>query len=108
VIDLITEYAWAATSPAQRADDWHRDYARIQPHAVSLTPESLGWEFPQGGTLDFVSAARLAGRGEDEAEKTRDDDRPEDDGYPVVSPVLAYRDHRGDPGERDAVHEGQP
>ncbi|MFC9946864.1 FxSxx-COOH system tetratricopeptide repeat protein [Streptomyces pratensis] len=58
VIDLITEFAWAATNPAQRADDWHRDYARIQPHAVSLTPESLGWEFPRGGTLDFVSAGR--------------------------------------------------
>lgn len=58
VIDLITEYAWAATSPVQRPDDWHRDYARIQPHAVSLTPESLGWEFPEGGTLDFVSAGK--------------------------------------------------
>uniref|UniRef100_A0AAU1LNJ2 FxSxx-COOH system tetratricopeptide repeat protein n=1 Tax=Streptomyces sp. NBC_00148 TaxID=2903626 RepID=A0AAU1LNJ2_9ACTN len=58
VIDLITEFAWAATNPAQRADDWHRDYARIQPHAVSLTPEALGWEFPRGGTLDFVSAGR--------------------------------------------------
>ncbi|MEU5660789.1 FxSxx-COOH system tetratricopeptide repeat protein [Streptomyces sp. NPDC047737] len=58
VIDLITEYAWAATNPAQRPDDWHRDYARIQPHAVSLTPEALGWEFPRGGTLDFVSAGR--------------------------------------------------
>ncbi|RST18641.1 tetratricopeptide repeat protein [Streptomyces sp. WAC05374] len=58
VIDLITEYAWAATSPVQRPDDWHRDYARIQPHAVSLTPEALGWEFPDGGTLDFVSAGK--------------------------------------------------
>ncbi|MFD2120827.1 KGGVGR-motif variant AAA ATPase, partial [Streptomyces cirratus] len=58
VIDLISEYAWAATSPVQRADDWHKDYARIQPHAVSLTPETLGWEFPDGGTLDFVSAGR--------------------------------------------------
>ncbi|MBT2508276.1 tetratricopeptide repeat protein [Streptomyces sp. ISL-98] len=58
IIDLITEYAWAATSPVARPDDWHRDYARIQPHAVSLTPESLGWEFPEGGTLDFVSAGR--------------------------------------------------
>lgn len=58
VIDLITEYAWAATNPAQRAGDWHRDYARIQPHAVSLDPEALGWEFPRGGTLDFVSAGR--------------------------------------------------
>ncbi|MFD7426681.1 FxSxx-COOH system tetratricopeptide repeat protein [Streptomyces sp. NPDC059814] len=58
VIDLITEYAWAATNPVQRADDWHRDYARIQPHAVSLNPEALGWQFPRGGTLDFVSAGR--------------------------------------------------
>ncbi|MER5889257.1 FxSxx-COOH system tetratricopeptide repeat protein [Streptomyces sp. NPDC001941] len=58
VIDLITEYAWAATSPVQRPDDWHRDYARIQPHAVSLAPEALGWEFPEGGTLDFVSAGK--------------------------------------------------
>ncbi|MER6718240.1 FxSxx-COOH system tetratricopeptide repeat protein [Streptomyces halstedii] len=58
VIDLITEYAWAATNPAQRAGDWHRDYARVQPHAVSLDPEALGWEFPRGGTLDFVSAGR--------------------------------------------------
>ncbi|MEU5069024.1 FxSxx-COOH system tetratricopeptide repeat protein [Streptomyces virginiae] len=58
VIDLISEYAWAATSPVTRADDWHKDYARIQPHAVSLTPETLGWEFPDGGTLDFVSAGR--------------------------------------------------
>lgn len=58
VIDLISEYAWAATSPVQRPDDWHKDYARIQPHAVSLTPETHGWEFPDGGTLDFVSAGR--------------------------------------------------
>ncbi|MEU8699376.1 FxSxx-COOH system tetratricopeptide repeat protein [Streptomyces sp. NPDC048680] len=58
VIDLITEYAWAATNPVQRSDDWHRDYARIQPHAVSLNPEALGWQFPRGGTLDFVSAGR--------------------------------------------------
>ncbi|MFE5853662.1 FxSxx-COOH system tetratricopeptide repeat protein [Streptomyces sp. NPDC056500] len=59
VIDLITEYAWAAITPeTARRDDWHLDYARIQPHAVSLTPENLGWEFPDGGTLDFVSAGR--------------------------------------------------
>ncbi|GAA4925876.1 FxSxx-COOH system tetratricopeptide repeat protein [Streptomyces coeruleoprunus] len=58
VIDLITEYAWAATNPVQRPDDWHRDYARVQPHAVSLSPERLGWQFPAGGTLDFVSAGR--------------------------------------------------
>lgn len=61
VIDLITEYAWAATSPVQRADDWHRDYARIQPHAVSLAPEALGWEFPQGApSTSFPPGARTA------------------------------------------------
>ncbi|RDG34937.1 FxSxx-COOH system tetratricopeptide repeat protein [Streptomyces corynorhini] len=58
VIDLITEYAWAATSPAERPDDWHREYARVRPHAVSLAPVHLGWDFPAGGTLDFVSAGR--------------------------------------------------
>ncbi|MEU6049559.1 FxSxx-COOH system tetratricopeptide repeat protein [Streptomyces xanthochromogenes] len=56
VIDLITEFAWAATDPEERAEDWHLDYARLQPHAVSLMPENLGWAFPEGGTLDFVSA----------------------------------------------------
>ncbi|WP_424214511.1 FxSxx-COOH system tetratricopeptide repeat protein [Streptomyces sp. BI20] len=58
VIDLISEYAWAATRPEARAGDWHTHYARIQPHAVSLTPEAHGWSFPDGGTLDFVSAGR--------------------------------------------------
>ncbi|MFG2331842.1 FxSxx-COOH system tetratricopeptide repeat protein [Streptomyces sp. NPDC048604] len=58
VIDMITEYAWAAPNAAGRPDDWHLEYARIQPHAVSLRPEALGWEFPAGGTLDFVSAGK--------------------------------------------------
>ncbi|MFE7134395.1 FxSxx-COOH system tetratricopeptide repeat protein [Streptomyces sp. NPDC057638] len=59
VIDMITEYAWAAVDPdLRRGEDWHLDYARVQPHAVSLTPEVFGWEFPDGGTLDFVSAGR--------------------------------------------------
>ncbi|MFG3283502.1 FxSxx-COOH system tetratricopeptide repeat protein [Streptomyces sp. NPDC048111] len=56
VIDLITDFAWAATSPEERDADWHVGYARLQPHAVSLMPENLGWRFPDGGTLDFVSA----------------------------------------------------
>ncbi|MEV7384483.1 MULTISPECIES: FxSxx-COOH system tetratricopeptide repeat protein [unclassified Streptomyces] len=56
VIEMLTEYAWAATDPdidegKPRAADWHRDYARIQRHAVSLN-----WEFPEPGTLDLVSA----------------------------------------------------
>jgi MinD-like ATPase involved in chromosome partitioning or flagellar assembly len=54
VIELITDYAWAATRSEQRRGDWHLDYARVLPHAVSLN-----WKlFPDGGTLDFISAGR--------------------------------------------------
>ncbi|GAA3863557.1 hypothetical protein GCM10023084_16020 [Streptomyces lacrimifluminis] len=56
VIDLLAEYAWAAADPAlpePRPDDWHREYARIQRHAVSLD-----WPFPGSGTLDLVQAGR--------------------------------------------------
>ncbi|MBP2704050.1 tetratricopeptide repeat protein [Microbispora sp. RL4-1S] len=53
VIDIISNYVWAALRPMQRAGDWHRDYARVVPHAVSLA-----WEFDGGGTLDFVSAGQ--------------------------------------------------
>ncbi|MFJ7077153.1 FxSxx-COOH system tetratricopeptide repeat protein [Streptomyces sp. NPDC098781] len=59
VIDMLKEYAWAATSdgdgsdPEERPADWHVDYARIQRHAVSLD-----WSFTEPGTLDLVSAGR--------------------------------------------------
>lgn len=56
VIDLLSEYAWAAADPAlpePRPADWHRDFARIQRHAVSLD-----WQFPGAGTLDLVQAGR--------------------------------------------------
>jgi hypothetical protein len=54
VIDLINDYAWAATSSEDRPGDWHLPYAQILRHAVSLN-----WrDFPDGGTLDFVSAGR--------------------------------------------------
>ncbi|MFG1669409.1 FxSxx-COOH system tetratricopeptide repeat protein [Streptomyces sp. Y7] len=60
VIDMLKEYAWAATSDGdlgdldERPPDWHLDYARIQRHAVSLD-----WQhFPEPGTLDLVSAGR--------------------------------------------------
>ncbi|WP_062352455.1 FxSxx-COOH system tetratricopeptide repeat protein [Herbidospora yilanensis] len=53
VIDIINEYVWAAIRPQQRATDWHLDYAKVMPHAVSLE-----WEFPGEGTLDFVSAGQ--------------------------------------------------
>lgn len=53
VIELIKDFAEEAITPGSRSGDWHREYARIRTHAVSLD-----WEFPDGGTLDFVSAGR--------------------------------------------------
>jgi tetratricopeptide (TPR) repeat protein len=54
VIELINDYAWAATSDEDRPGDWHLPYAQILQHAVSVN-----WQhFPRGGTLDFVSAGR--------------------------------------------------
>jgi MinD-like ATPase involved in chromosome partitioning or flagellar assembly len=54
IIDLITDYAWAATRAEDRPSDWHREYAQILRHAISVT-----WPaFPKGATLDFVSAGR--------------------------------------------------
>lgn len=56
VIDLLMDYAWAAVDgdeAEERAPDWHREYARVQRHAVSLD-----WPFPEPGTLDLVLAGR--------------------------------------------------
>jgi tetratricopeptide (TPR) repeat protein len=54
IIDLVTDYAWAATTDDERAGDWHLQYARVTRHAVSVN-----WKlFPDGGTLDFISAGR--------------------------------------------------
>ncbi|WP_095934110.1 FxSxx-COOH system tetratricopeptide repeat protein [Streptomyces sp. Tue6028] len=58
VIDIINEYAWASTTGTQRTGPWHLDYARVEPHAISLTPERLGLRFQEGGSLDFLSAGR--------------------------------------------------
>ena len=54
VIDIIHEYAQAASSDRPRPDGWHLQYARVLPHAVSLR-----WDhFPGSGGLDFLSAGR--------------------------------------------------
>lgn len=53
VVDIISEYARAATHSEARAADWHLPYARVLPHAISLD-----WTFPAGGTLDIISAGR--------------------------------------------------
>src|SRR6202050_5042253 len=54
VIEIINEYQLAALDPEPRPSDWHREYAQVQRHAVSLK-----WDhFPDGGQLDFLSAGR--------------------------------------------------
>lgn len=61
VIDLLQEYAWAATAPTGRGshpDAWHLPYARVEPHALSVDPERLGAGFLPGGSLDLLPAGR--------------------------------------------------
>ncbi|MFK0020470.1 FxSxx-COOH system tetratricopeptide repeat protein [Streptomyces sp. NPDC090798] len=58
VIDIIADYSWAATTGMRRSGPWHLDYAQVEEHAVSLTPERLGLPFPNGGSLDFLSAGQ--------------------------------------------------
>jgi len=53
IIELINDYSWAATKPARRQSDWHRQYAKVAGHAVSLD-----WTFPGEGDLAFLSAGR--------------------------------------------------
>ncbi|MEU0024489.1 FxSxx-COOH system tetratricopeptide repeat protein [Streptomyces sp. NPDC006335] len=58
VINIIQDYAWAATTGTQRPDDWHLSYAQVEQHAVSIRPERFDLHFPEGGSLDFLSAGR--------------------------------------------------
>ncbi|GHD87180.1 hypothetical protein GCM10010508_18290 [Streptomyces naganishii JCM 4654] len=53
VIDMMGDYVWAVTDGRPHTGPWHLPYARIRPHAVSVE-----WDFPDGGSLDLVSAGR--------------------------------------------------
>ena len=54
IVDIVVHYALDAVTQRQRSDDWLLEHAHITTHAVSLD-----WEhFPDGGTLDFISAGR--------------------------------------------------
>ncbi|MFC4058400.1 FxSxx-COOH system tetratricopeptide repeat protein [Planomonospora corallina] len=53
VIDLISDYQWAAMRNEPRPGDWHKKYAKAEKHAISID-----WEFPGSGTLDFLSPGR--------------------------------------------------
>lgn len=55
VIDMVTDYVWAAVGVRERPAGWQRQYARVGVHAVSV--EWPNW--PGEGTLDYLSAGRL-------------------------------------------------
>lgn len=57
VIDMLADYC-RATTEGHRQGPWHRAYARVEQHAVSLDLEHLGLSFPDGGSLDFLSAGK--------------------------------------------------
>jgi tetratricopeptide (TPR) repeat protein len=54
VIDLIREYEDAnlPEAPAERPDNWFEEFAKVR------YPYTIGWDFPGGGSLDFLSAGR--------------------------------------------------
>ncbi|MGW6916150.1 FxSxx-COOH system tetratricopeptide repeat protein [Kitasatospora sp. NPDC054939] len=54
MMDLIAEYREEALRPVEHAEGWHLDFARVHPHALSLS-----WAFPGGGSLDFLSAGQF-------------------------------------------------
>ncbi|GAA2252679.1 hypothetical protein GCM10010430_40450 [Kitasatospora cystarginea] len=54
MMDLITEYREEALREVDHVPGWHEDFARVHPHALSLS-----WPgFPPGGSLDFLSAGQ--------------------------------------------------
>lgn len=54
IVDMISNFARAATHTVARAGDWHLDFARVLPHAISLS-----WSFPEEGALDIISTGQL-------------------------------------------------
>src|ERR1700739_3100573 len=57
IVDMIIDFATAAVTPPAESEDlpeaWYLGHADILRYAMSLD-----WEFPDGGTLDFVPAGR--------------------------------------------------
>ena len=53
IVGLIRDYQLEAAKPADRDPAWYRHYARASRYAVSLT-----WDFPSGGSLDFLPAGQ--------------------------------------------------
>ncbi|MCG7206826.1 FxSxx-COOH system tetratricopeptide repeat protein [Streptomyces arenae] len=58
VLNILQDYAWAATDGITRTGPWHLEFADVEQHAVSLSPERQGLSFENGGSLDFLSAGK--------------------------------------------------
>ncbi|MFF7475002.1 FxSxx-COOH system tetratricopeptide repeat protein [Streptomyces sp. NPDC008092] len=58
IVNILQDYAWAATDGIDRTGPWHLEFADVEQHAVSLAPERQGLGFERGGSLDFLSAGR--------------------------------------------------
>ncbi|MEU9347056.1 FxSxx-COOH system tetratricopeptide repeat protein [Streptomyces sp. NPDC048278] len=58
IVNILQNYAWAATDGMTRTGPWHVEFADVEQHAVSLAPERQGLAFEDGGALDFLSAGR--------------------------------------------------
>jgi hypothetical protein len=52
-VDILMDYARAATQQNERPENWHLPFTRVMPHAVSLD-----WAFPGDGPLDIIPAGR--------------------------------------------------
>ena len=54
VIELVNDFAWAATKQKDQPAGWHSHYARVLPYAISLN-----WQyFPGDGCVDYMPAGR--------------------------------------------------
>jgi MinD-like ATPase involved in chromosome partitioning or flagellar assembly len=53
VTDLIREFEWATIKETERPANWYEQYAQVRNYCFPLS-----WDFPSGGTLDFLSAGR--------------------------------------------------
>jgi cellulose biosynthesis protein BcsQ len=51
VIGMIHEFENATMDRTPKPEGWHREYARVVPKVVPVN-----WEFPEGGSLDFLPA----------------------------------------------------
>ncbi|MEW1771994.1 FxSxx-COOH system tetratricopeptide repeat protein [Streptomyces sp. NPDC086777] len=58
ILNILQDFAWAATDGVTRTGPWHLEFAEVEQHAVSIRPEQQGLSFESGGSLDFLSAGK--------------------------------------------------